>query len=104
MATTPSTNVSSPTPPPPTDAPQTDATYERTRESTSQPRSDAGRPGPLPPGGAVKGDMKTEVPDGWDQAPTDIHDPQQQRHPRPDGVGGTERESTNVNRGDRKRP
>jgi hypothetical protein len=37
--------------------------------------------------------MKTEEPDGWDQAPTDIKDPRQKRHPRPDGVGGSERDS-----------
>jgi hypothetical protein len=34
--------------------------------------------------------MKDEEPLGWDQAPTDIHDPQQQRHPRTEGKGGTE--------------
>jgi hypothetical protein len=33
--------------------------------------------------------MKEEEPDGWDQAPTDIHDPRQQRHPRREGKGGT---------------
>lgn len=104
MAETPSTNTSSPLPPTPQDAPQTDATYERTRSSTSQNRSDASRPGPLPPGGAIKGDMNSEEKQGWDQAPTDIHDPQQQRHPRPDNVGGSERASITTNRTDRKQP
>ena len=32
--------------------------------------------------------MHDEEPDGWDQAPTDIHDPQQKRHPRTEGKGG----------------
>ena len=33
--------------------------------------------------------MKDEEPLGWDQAPTDIHDPTKQRHPRTEGKGGT---------------
>jgi hypothetical protein len=33
--------------------------------------------------------MKDEEPLGWDQAPTDIRDPEQQRHPRTEGKGGT---------------
>jgi hypothetical protein len=33
--------------------------------------------------------MHDEEPTGWDQAPTDIHDPQQKRHPRQEGKGGT---------------
>ena len=33
--------------------------------------------------------MKDEEPLGWDQAPTDIHEPRQQRHPRTEGKGGT---------------
>ncbi len=33
--------------------------------------------------------MHDEEPLGWDQAPTDIHDPKQQRHPRTEGKGGT---------------
>lgn len=33
--------------------------------------------------------MKDEEPDGWDLAPTDIHDPQNQRHPKTEGKGGT---------------
>jgi hypothetical protein len=32
--------------------------------------------------------MKDEEPMGWDQAPTDIQDPEQQRHPRTEGKGG----------------
>jgi hypothetical protein len=34
--------------------------------------------------------MKDEEPLGWDQAPTDIHDPEKQRHPRREGKGGVE--------------
>jgi hypothetical protein len=33
--------------------------------------------------------MHEEEPDGWDMAPTDIHDKRQQRHPRTEGRGGT---------------
>ena len=33
--------------------------------------------------------MFEEEPDGWDQAPQDIHDPRQKRHPRKEGKGGT---------------
>jgi hypothetical protein len=33
--------------------------------------------------------MKDEEPLGWDQAPTDIHDPERQRQPRTEGKGGT---------------
>jgi hypothetical protein len=33
--------------------------------------------------------MHEEEPDGWDQAPTDIHDNRQKRHPRTEGRGGT---------------
>jgi hypothetical protein len=33
--------------------------------------------------------MKDEEPMGSDQSPTDIHNPQQQRHPRTGGKGGT---------------
>lgn len=36
----------------------------------------------------IEGDMTTEEPLGWDQAPQSIPDPEQKRHPRPDGVGG----------------
>ena len=34
--------------------------------------------------------MKDEEPLGWDQAPQDIQDPKQQRHPRTEGKGGVE--------------
>ncbi|HEV7299151.1 MAG TPA: hypothetical protein VGN72_07280 [Tepidisphaeraceae bacterium] len=34
--------------------------------------------------------MKDEEPLGWDQAPADIKDPRQQRHPRTEGKGGME--------------
>jgi hypothetical protein len=33
--------------------------------------------------------MKDEEPLGWDQAPTGIQDPRDQRHPRTEGKGGT---------------
>jgi hypothetical protein len=33
--------------------------------------------------------MHDEEPLGWDQAPTDIHNPRNQRHPRTGGQGGT---------------
>lgn len=33
--------------------------------------------------------MHDEEPLGWDQVPTDIKDPRQQRHPRTEGKGGT---------------
>lgn len=142
--------MSSPKPPPPRAAPETDATYERTNPDTVLPREQAGRstrpdaeavkkasagtappehqqappirqqrqhrrqqqqasvgksagmsseqsnaarPTPLPPGGKIAGDMKTEELQGWDQAPTDIRNPREQRHPRPDGVGGSEPDS-----------
>lgn len=58
--------------------------------SNAPNKSDAAHPTPLPAGGAIKGSMKTEEPQGWDQAPTDIKDPRAQRHPRPDGLGGSE--------------
>lgn len=32
--------------------------------------------------------MNEEEPLGWDQAPTDIHDPKKKRHPRTEGKGG----------------
>jgi hypothetical protein len=33
--------------------------------------------------------MHDEEPLGWDQAPTDIHNPSAKRHPRTEGKGGT---------------
>ena len=33
--------------------------------------------------------MLDEEPDGWDLAPTDIHNPRDKRHPRHEGKGGT---------------
>jgi hypothetical protein len=33
--------------------------------------------------------MKDEEPMGSDQAPMDIHNPREQRHPKRDGLGGT---------------
>jgi hypothetical protein len=51
-----------------------------------------GSPNPISrplPGNEPDHTMFDEEPNGWDQAPTDIHDPQQQRHPRREGKGGT---------------
>lgn len=49
-----------------------------------------GGPTPDEPGLPPQPDrsMKDEEPLGWDQAPTDIHDPERQRHPRREGKGG----------------
>lgn len=41
------------------------------------------------PAQAVDHSMQDEEPLGWDQAPTDIHNPRDQRHPKTDGKGGT---------------
>lgn len=87
----------------PNAVPETAATYERTKQNNDvrpgeQKNSAVVTPadarGPLPPGGAIAGDMNTEVPDGWDQAPNDIQDVQSRRHPRPDGVGGSDPNNT----------
>lgn len=60
--------------------------------AVADPNETARDQGPRPGGGAapVQPDhsMKDEEPQGWDQAPTDIHDPQRQRQPRTDGKGG----------------
>lgn len=94
--------MASPKPPAPDEVPETDATYERSNVDPTLKREDARangkksddtRAAPLPSGGKIAGDMKTEEPDGWDQTPTDIKAPRQQRHPRPDGVGGSEPDS-----------
>lgn len=65
----------------------------QSRTSTSMQSSEAAHATPLPAGGDLKGSMKTEEAMGWDQAPTDIKDPRRQRHPRPDGVGGSDPDS-----------
>jgi hypothetical protein len=66
-------------------------------EETVDDRASAqpGEPG-LPPQPGKAGlppqpdhSMHDEEPNGWDQAPTDIHDPKMQRHPRREGKGGT---------------
>ena len=44
--------------------------------------------------------MHDEEPMGWDQVPTDIHDPEQQRHPRTGGKGGTPDARDRSTRGD----
>ena len=88
---------------PPTEVPETAATYERAQPArslggadstpprSSTPTSDQQRAAPLPAGDVpVAGSMKTEEPTGWDLAPNDIQDAERKRHPRPDGVGGSE--------------
>lgn len=57
-----------------------------TRQTNGQ--DDAPRAGGVAP---VQPDhsMFEEEPTGWDQAPQDIKDPQQKRHPRTEGKGGT---------------
>jgi hypothetical protein len=42
-----------------------------------------------PPAEQPDHSMHDEEPDGWDQAPTDISDNRQKRHPRTEGRGGT---------------
>ena len=75
----------------PTDAPdrQHQAVTNRqdgTRQKNAQDEIDQrGGPAPVQPDHS----MKDDEPLGWDQAPTDIHDPEQQRHPRREGKGGT---------------
>lgn len=75
----------------PTDAPDRQGQavtnkQDPTRQVNGQdPVSQRGGPAPEQPDHS----MKDEEPLGWDQAPTDIHDPQQQRHPRREGKGGT---------------
>jgi hypothetical protein len=102
---------------PPVEVPETAATYERTRGNTSvkgsetvppratpeseRPAPTSDRSAPLPPGGEVAGDMTTEEPDGWDLAPNDIQEAEQKRHPRPDGVGGSD--PNNSTRNERRR-
>lgn len=90
-------------PVPPTAVPETAATYERTKQNNDVKPADAKNSsvattsdarGPLPAGGVIAGDMKTEVPTGWDQAPNDIQEDQRKRHPRPDGVGGSDPNNT----------
>lgn len=49
------------------------------------------RAGNQPAASAAEADhsMKQEEPLGWDQAPTDIHNPRDQRQPKTAGKGGT---------------
>jgi hypothetical protein len=65
---------------------------ESTSRHTNKPNSDSleysTSKGPETDPAKVDHSMKQEEPTGWDQAPTDIHDPQQQRHPRTEGKGG----------------
>lgn len=88
------------TPAQPLEVPETDATYERTRsQTTAEPGKKGGsskdvRKTPLPAGGTVEGNMKTEEPTGWDQAPQEAQKPRNKRHSRPDGVGGSDPDSS----------
>ena len=59
---------------------------DTTRSLTAQ---DAAAHGGMPPPAAVDHSMKDEEPLGWDQAPTGIQNPRDQRHPRTGGEGGT---------------
>ena len=54
--------------------------------SAAERRGSADRQQPLSP--QPDHSMKEEEPMGWDQAPTDIQDPSQKRHPRTEGKGG----------------
>jgi hypothetical protein len=89
--------MSSKIPPASQQVPETDSTYERAQAETvldkkdaTPTKSDEANANPMPTGGPIRGDMHTEEPEGWDLAPTDIKDPRQKRHPRPDGVGGSD--------------
>lgn len=54
-------------------------------ESAKEHQRRMGGPAPVQPDHS----MKDEEPDGWDLAPTDIHNPREKRHPRTEGKGGT---------------
>jgi hypothetical protein len=61
----------------------------RMPENIARPGQTRSRIGqPLVPEDKIDGDMHSEEPLGWDQAPTDIHDPRDKRHPRAEGAGG----------------
>jgi hypothetical protein len=59
------------------------------QDSQSRPAADqqSTQSGPAPQ--QPDHSMHDEEPDGWDMAPTDIHDKRRQRHPRTEGKGGT---------------
>ena len=57
-------------------------------ERTPPAGASVGSSQPLP-GQNPQQSMKDETPLGWDQAPTDIHNPRDQRQPRTGGEGGT---------------
>jgi hypothetical protein len=62
----------------------------RNRQKPRQINADDGRQDvALPPPGDPDHSMKEEEPMGADQAPTDIHNPRDQRQPRTKGKGGT---------------
>ena len=61
-----------------------DSTQKREHSVTPSP---AGSPAAAPQ--QPDHSMFEEEPTGWDQAPQNIKDPQQKRHPRTEGKGGT---------------
>ena len=69
-----------------------DGTRQQNAHDTVDQRRD-GTVGRSSPGQASQSQpdhsMKDEQPMGWDQAPTDIHNPRNQRHPKTGGTGGT---------------
>lgn len=77
------------TPPPKTADKSEEAAHnmqDGTRQLNAQDAvSQRGGPAPEQP----EHSMHDEEPLGADQAPTDIHDPRQKRHPRTEGKGGT---------------
>ena len=79
----------------PTDAPDRQAeTVRNKQDPTRQINADDSvhQRGGSPEGAVEQPDhsMKDEEPLGWDQAPTDIDDNRQKRHPRTEGKGGVE--------------
>jgi hypothetical protein len=54
-------------------------------QGARHPLGKEGLPAPEP----VDHSMLDEEPEGWDQAPTDLHNPREKRHPRTEGKGGT---------------
>jgi len=62
---------------------QTPTENQINAEDTDKPEQEA-----LP--GQPDHSMHDEEPTGWDQAPQNIQDPRQKRHPRTEGKGGLE--------------
>jgi hypothetical protein len=64
-----------------------DPRHQINAEDTINPRSEP--PPAAPAREQPDHSMHEEEPDGWDQAPSDIRDNRQKRHPRTEGRGGT---------------